>query len=64
MALQLVEEMSESFAPAKYKDTYHDDLLARIRKKVKAAIPRRWTRSKKRPPRRGSPPRSSISSRC
>jgi DNA end-binding protein Ku len=28
--------MSEPFAPAKYKDTYHDDLLARIRKKVKA----------------------------
>jgi DNA end-binding protein Ku len=36
MALQLVEEMSEPFAPSKYKDRYHDDLLARIRKKVKA----------------------------
>ena len=36
MALQLVDEMSEPFAPAKYKDTYHDDLLARIRKKVKS----------------------------
>lgn len=36
MALQLVEEMSEPFAPKKYKDTYRDDILARVKKKVKA----------------------------
>ena len=36
MALQLVDEMSEPFQPKKYKDTYHDDLMARIRKKAKA----------------------------
>jgi DNA end-binding protein Ku len=36
MALKLVEEMSEKWRPEKYHDTYRDDLLARIRKKVKA----------------------------
>ncbi|HEX2649501.1 MAG TPA: Ku protein [Burkholderiales bacterium] len=36
MALQLVEQMSESFAPRKYKDTYRDDILARVKKKVRA----------------------------
>jgi len=35
MAMQLVEEMSEPFAPKKYKDTYRDDILARVKKKVK-----------------------------
>ena len=28
--------MSESFAPRKYKDTYRDDILARVKKKVRA----------------------------
>ena len=36
MALQLVEEMSEPFAPTKYKDTYRDDILARVKKKARA----------------------------
>ena len=36
MALQLVEEMSESFEPKKYKDTYRDDILARVKKKIKS----------------------------
>jgi DNA end-binding protein Ku len=36
MALQLVEEMTEPFQPKKYKDTYRDDLMARVKKKVKA----------------------------
>jgi len=36
MALKLVKEMSEKWKPEKYHDTYRDDLLARIRKKVKA----------------------------
>ena len=36
MALQLVKEMSEPFAPKKYKDTYREDLMARIRRKIKS----------------------------
>lgn len=36
MALRLVKDMSEKWKPQKYHDTYRDDLLARIRKKVKA----------------------------
>jgi DNA end-binding protein Ku len=36
MALQLVEEMSEPFQPKKYKDNYRDDLMARIKQKVRA----------------------------
>ena len=36
MALQLVKEMSEHFSPKKYRDTYREDLMARIRKRVKA----------------------------
>lgn len=36
MALQLVEEMSEPFSPKKYKDTYRDDLMAQVKKKVKS----------------------------
>ena len=36
MALQLVKEMSEPFSPKKYKDTYREDLMARIRRKIKS----------------------------
>src|SRR5688572_18586702 len=36
MALRLVEDMSEKWQPDKYKDTYREDLLARIEEKVKA----------------------------
>jgi DNA end-binding protein Ku len=36
MALRLVKDMTEKWKPQKYHDTYRDDLLARIRKKVKA----------------------------
>jgi DNA end-binding protein Ku len=36
MALRLIEDMSEKWQPQKYKDTYRDDLLARIEEKVKA----------------------------
>jgi DNA end-binding protein Ku len=36
MALKLVKDMSEKWKPGKYHDTYRDDLLARIQKKVKA----------------------------
>ncbi|HKU69348.1 MAG TPA: Ku protein [Burkholderiales bacterium] len=36
MALKLVKEMSEKWKPAKYHDSYREDILARIEKKVKA----------------------------
>lgn len=36
MALKLVEEMSEAWKPAAFRDTYREDLLKRIREKVKA----------------------------
>lgn len=36
MAERLVRDMEADFEPKKYKDSYHDDLLAFIKKKVKA----------------------------
>ncbi|MET0264535.1 MAG: Ku protein [Duganella sp.] len=36
MALSLVEGMSEPWNPAQYRDTYTDDVLALVKKKVKA----------------------------
>ncbi len=36
MALRLIDDMSEKWKPEKFKDTYRDDLLARIEQKVKA----------------------------
>jgi DNA end-binding protein Ku len=36
LALRLVDDMSEKWQPQKYKDTYREDLLARIEEKVKA----------------------------
>jgi len=36
MALRLIDDMSEKWKPEKFKDTYRDDLLARIEEKVKA----------------------------
>ena len=36
MALSLVEGMSEEWQPEQYKDTYRDDVLALVRKKIKA----------------------------
>jgi DNA end-binding protein Ku len=35
MALRLIDDMSEKWQPEKFKDTYRDDLMARIREKVK-----------------------------
>jgi DNA end-binding protein Ku len=34
MAERLVEDMSEAWKPAQYKDTYHDDLMKRIEEKI------------------------------
>jgi DNA end-binding protein Ku len=36
MAARLVEDMTEPWKPQNYKDTFRDDLLARIEKKVKS----------------------------
>ena len=36
MALRLIDDMSEKWKPGQYKDTYRDDLLARIDEKVRA----------------------------
>lgn len=36
MAEQLVADMSEPWKPERYQDTYRDDLLARVKQKVKA----------------------------
>ncbi len=36
MAEQLVEDMSAKWKPDKYKDTYYDDIMKRIKKKIKA----------------------------
>jgi DNA end-binding protein Ku len=35
MALRLIDDMSEKWQPEKFKDTYRDDLLARIKEKIK-----------------------------
>ncbi|KAF7963604.1 DNA repair protein, partial [Cupriavidus sp. UYMU48A] len=34
MAVKLVEDMSEAWAPEQYRDTYRDDLMARIEEKI------------------------------
>lgn len=34
MATRLVEDMSEDWAPEQYRDTYRDDLMARIERKI------------------------------
>jgi DNA end-binding protein Ku len=36
MALRLVEDMADDWRPSKFKDTYREDLLKRIKEKVKA----------------------------
>jgi len=35
MALRLIDDMSEKWQPEKFKDTYRDDLMARIQEKIK-----------------------------
>jgi len=36
MALKLMEEMTEEWDPQKYRDTYRDDILVRVKEKIKA----------------------------
>jgi DNA end-binding protein Ku len=43
MAERLVEDMSERWDPARYRDTYRDDLMARIKAKAKAGKGRELT---------------------
>jgi len=36
LARRLVDDMTEKWDPSQFKDTYHDDLMARIEQKIKA----------------------------
>jgi DNA end-binding protein Ku len=49
MALRLVEDMADDWHPGKYKDTYRDDLLKRIKEKVKAGQTEEITEAEKEP---------------
>ena len=57
MAAKLVEEMSGTWKPSQYKDTYHDDLLRLIQKRIKAGktevITKPGKEDKKEKPGRG-----------
>lgn len=47
LAKRLVDDMTEDWNPAQYKNTYHDDLMARIEEKVKAGQATEITRPSK-----------------
>ena len=49
MAMRLVEDMADKWHPGKYKDTYRDDLLKRIKAKVKAGETEEITEPEKEP---------------
>jgi DNA end-binding protein Ku len=49
MALRLVEDMADDWKPAKYKDTYREDLLKRVKEKVKAGESEEITAPEKEP---------------
>ena len=49
MALRLVEDMAGKWQPGKYKDTYRQDLLKRVREKVKAGETEEITEAEKQP---------------
>jgi DNA end-binding protein Ku len=36
LAKRLIDDMTERWKPEEFKDTYHDDLMARIKEKIKA----------------------------
>jgi DNA end-binding protein Ku len=48
MAMKLIDELSESFRPERYHDTYHDDLMKRIEEKVAAGQSKTLTRAESR----------------
>jgi DNA end-binding protein Ku len=47
LALRLIKDMEEKWRPEKYEDTYHEDLLKRIKEKVKAGQTEEITKPKK-----------------
>jgi DNA end-binding protein Ku len=47
MALRLIDDMSEKWEPEKFKDTYRDDLMARIKEKIKEGQTEEITRPEK-----------------
>jgi DNA end-binding protein Ku len=47
LALRLVEDMAADWEPEQYKDTYREDLLARIKEKVKAGQTQEITKPEK-----------------
>src|SRR5688572_15061607 len=49
MALRLVEDMADEWQPGKYKDTYREDLLQRVKEKVKAGESEEITEPEKEP---------------
>jgi len=49
MAMRLVGDMADQWHPDKYKDTYRDDLLKRIKEKVKAGETEEITAPEKEP---------------
>jgi DNA end-binding protein Ku len=51
MALRLVEDLADKWHPEKYKDSYKDDLLKRIKAKVKAGETEEITAADKSEPR-------------
>src|SRR5471032_636905 len=54
MALSLVEGMSEHWKPDQYHDTYKDDVLAMVRKKIKAGLSKTVTVAAREPRAQGS----------
>lgn len=48
MALRLIDDMSEKWRPEKFKDTYRDDLMARIKEKIKQGQTEEITEPEKR----------------
>lgn len=52
MAMSLIDQLTDTFDPSKYKDTYKDDLIKMIKEKAKAkdgAKPAKPTRKRKTP---------------
>ena len=52
MAMRLVDDMADDWHPEKYKDTYRDDLLKRIKEKIKAGETEEITAPDKSEPRK------------
>ena len=47
MALRLIDDMSDEWKPEKFKDTYRDDLMERIKEKIKAGQTEEITKPEK-----------------